>query len=84
MNLKLQAGDLEFVEMTQHSDIPKTWGIFGIFKGSNESVLLARIGEGSNDPRSEELIKLTVERVTETIIDLYGTMAFLRQTSIDK
>jgi len=78
---KFQNGDLVSVELTEHSEIPKKWAVFGQFKGSRKKVILARIGEGEDDPRDPEVVKLTAEHVCKYIVDLYATMAMLRHHS---
>lgn len=76
---KLQTGDLEVLTVVEHIDNPKKYAIMGQFKGSSEDIILARVGEGDNDPRPPETIKTTAECVAKEIVSLYGLNAFLRQ-----
>jgi hypothetical protein len=76
---QLQKGDLEFVTITEHIDSPKKYAIMGKFKGSRKEIILARVGEGDDDPRAPETIKMTAEGVAKEIVSLYGLNAFLRR-----
>ena len=76
---KLQTSDLEVLTVVEHIDNPKKYAIMGQFKGSSKEIILARVGEGDDDPRAPETIKTTAEHVAKEILSLYGLNAFLRQ-----
>jgi hypothetical protein len=77
-NPNLRDGDLETLTVVEHDSIIKKFAIMGQFKGSDDEIILARIGEGPDDPRSEDIVRLTAESVAEEITGLYGRMAALR------
>ncbi|MCZ7861493.1 hypothetical protein O9X98_08785 [Agrobacterium salinitolerans] len=77
--LGLQTGDLETITVVEHIDNPKKYAIMGKFKGSSEEIILARVGEGDDDPRLPATIETTAECVAKEIVSLYGLNALLRQ-----
>ncbi|MCV9963895.1 hypothetical protein OIU34_18625 [Pararhizobium sp. BT-229] len=81
---KLQNGDLAVLTVVEHIDNPKRYAIMGKFKGSRKEIILARVGEGDDDPRAPETIKTTAECVAKEIQSLYSLNAFLRRKETEK
>lgn len=76
---KLKEGDLATIYIVEHASDPKKYLIEGKFKGIKKPLILARVGEGSEDPRSEDTIKQTAEYVAKEIRDTYALNAFVRR-----
>ncbi|MDW9478672.1 hypothetical protein GOB57_08135 [Sinorhizobium meliloti] len=73
-----QPGDLTVLTVVEHINDPKKFAIMGKFKGYRKQIILARIGEGDDDPRTPETIKTTAESVAKEIQSLYSIDAFIR------
>lgn len=81
---KFQDGDLTVLTVVEHIDNPKRYAIMGKFKGSRKEIILARVGEGDDDPRAPETIKTTAECVAKEIRSLYSLNALLRRNEAEK
>lgn len=76
-NPNLRDGDLEHCTLVEHIENPKRYLVTGTFVGSSEEIILCRIGEGDDDPRSPETIRITAEHIQRAVISLYSTNAML-------
>jgi hypothetical protein len=81
---KFQNGDLTVITVVEHIDNLKRYAIMGKFKGSSKEIILARVGEGDDDPRAPETIKTTAECVAKEIQSLYSLNALLRRNEAEK